>query len=126
MTMSGPCFRTGKDVSGSVQAPAPHASKNVYGEIVSLARKCGSLSSFFSQSLRCIARQFASPYSAIHVRFPTEVVQDDWHLGPTDPRFWKTGVQRFLTDVLAEPRAHAQLLRSKSNKSRVAFLASPA
>ena len=105
--------------------PGSRASTDVSAQIVDLARSSVSQSAFFTQTLRCVARFFTSPYAAVHVRFASEVVQDDWHLGATDPQFWKPGLQRFLTDVLAEPRAHAQLLHSKSKKVKVAFLASP-
>lgn len=110
---------------GKKHDPGGRASTDVSAQIVDLARSSVSQSAFFTQTLRCVARFFDSPYAAVHVRFASEVVQDDWHLGATDPQFWKPGLQRFLTDVLAEPRAHAQLLHSKSKNVKVAFLASP-
>lgn len=52
-------------------------------------------------------------------------MQDDWHQGPTDPRFWKPGLQQFLTESLAEARSRAKLLLAKTDGTKVAFLSSP-
>ena len=36
-------------------------------------------------AFRAVARAFASPYAALYVRHAAQVIQDDWHTGPTDP-----------------------------------------
>lgn len=110
------------------QKPAPRRttpSTEPYVEISALARKCTTRARFFSEVLRCLTRTFASPYAALHVRFASEVVQDDWHQGSTDPRFWKPGVQQFLTESLAEARSRAKLLLAKTDGTKVAFFSSP-
>lgn len=98
---------------------------NPYGEIVSLAREAGSKREFIGKVLRCITRTFKSPYAAVYVRYGSEVVEDDYHIGRTDPKFWKTSLQAFLTESLSEVRPWAKLLKSKSGNTKVAFLSAP-
>ncbi len=100
-------------------------SAEPYVEISALAKKCSTRARFFSEVLRCLTRTFASPYAAVHVRFASEVMHDDWHQGPTDPQFWKPGLQQFLTESLAEARSRAKLLLAKTDGTKVAFLCSP-
>jgi multidrug resistance efflux pump len=78
-----------------------------------------------SEAARCVIRAFASPYGAVHVRYGSEVIQDEHHSGPTDPQFWKESLQQFLTESLTEVRSRAKLLQSKSGDARVAFLSAP-
>ncbi len=96
-----------------------------YAEIVQLARQGVSQHQFLTQSLRYLAKYFSSPYAAIHVRYGAEVIHDDWHTGPNDPKFWKSSVQQFLTESLGEPKARAKLLRAKSGGGQVAFASAP-
>ncbi len=98
---------------------------DVYGKIVALARSGGSRHRFFSKALACIARSYASPYAAVHVRYASEVFQDDCHTGPTDPQFWKASLQRFLTESLIENKVRAKLLKAKSGDTKVAFMSTP-
>ncbi len=93
-----------------------------YAEIVSLARKSVSPIQFLQSCLKVIAKHFVCPYAAMHVRYASEVIQDDWHAGPTDPKFWKNSLQQFLTESLAEPTSRAKLLKSKTGATKVAFL----
>ncbi|MCH7632926.1 MAG: efflux RND transporter periplasmic adaptor subunit, partial [Planctomycetes bacterium] len=96
-----------------------------YAQIVDLARRSTSRSRFMGDVMRCAARCFSSPYAAIHLRYAAEVVQDDWHTGSTDPRFWKSGLQEFLTESLTQPRSRAKLLRSRTGRTTAAFLSTP-
>ncbi len=96
-----------------------------YAEIPRLARSTVSRGRYFSQSLQCVVRAFGSPYGAIYVRYGAEVIQDDAHSGPTDPRFWKDSLQQFLTESLTEARPQARLLQAKGGSARVAFLSAP-
>ena len=106
-------------------ASAADSPPDPFAEILALARKNASPASFLTNVMRCLARYFASPYTAIHVRYASEVVQDDWHTGPTDPQFWKTGLQQYLTEALAEPSSRARLLQAKTGAAKVAFLSTP-
>lgn len=98
---------------------SPHA------RIVALMQGDLSKHRFLSGALRIVAEHFRSPYAALHIRFSSEVHQDDWHMGSGDPAFWKCAVQEFLTDSLAYDCPHAKLLKSKSETARVALVSSP-
>ena len=96
-----------------------------YARIVNLARSTTSRARLLTETVRCIVSAFASPYGAIHVRYASEIIQDDSHTGPTDPAFWKPSLQQFLTESLAEGRSRARLLKAKSGDTKVAFLSAP-
>ncbi len=117
--MSPPVNYTQSEASRS---PAKNSHADPYGDIAQLAQVSASRARFFADLVRVVVRTFASPYGALHVRYGAEVVQDDAHTGPTDPRFWKNSVQGFLTESLTEARPRAKLLQSKSGDAKVAFL----
>ncbi len=96
-----------------------------FADIIALARSVTSRTRLHRESLNVIVRHFQSPYGAIHVRYAAEVIQDDAHSGPGDPNFWKSAVQQFLTESLADGRSSARLLKSRSGDARVALLAAP-
>lgn len=96
-----------------------------FTEILAIARTRPSITKFFGETLRCLARLFNSPYAAIHLRYAAQVVQDDCHFGPSDPNFWKNHVQQFLTESMTEPRSRARLLKSRTGSAKVAFLSAP-
>lgn len=98
---------------------------DAYAAIVAAARDAGSLPAFYEAALRVIGRRFACPYAAVYVRLRSEVVQSDFHCGPTDPGFWKPAVQTFLTESLAEPRSRAKLLAARNAELRIALLSTP-
>lgn len=99
--------------------------QSLFTDLIGLARASTTPSQFLKDAFRSIASSFTSPYAAIHVRFASEVLQDDCHFGSTDPGFWRAALQGFLTDSLAEPRARARLLRDKAAALDVAFLTAP-
>lgn len=101
------------------------ARADAFADILKLAREGASKQRFLANAFRRIADSFRSPYAAIHVRYASEVLQEEWHAGPTDPNFWKDSLQQFLTESLAEPRSRAKLLRAKSGSTKVAFLSTP-
>ncbi|MCO6435856.1 MAG: HlyD family efflux transporter periplasmic adaptor subunit [Phycisphaerae bacterium] len=98
---------------------------DVYADIVRIARTGTSQAQFLRAAFRLIAQHFASPYAALHVRYASEVIQDDWHTGPTDPGFWKPSLQQFLTESLSEPLSRARLLQARTGSAKVAFLSAP-
>ncbi len=102
--------------------PTPTAA---FGEIFHIARNVTTRQRFMVEVLRCVVRSFSSPFGAIHVRYASEVVQDEAHSGPTDPRFWKSSLQQFLTESLTEPRPWAKLLKARNGTAKVAFLSAP-
>lgn len=101
------------------------SSADAFGEIFRISRTAGSRQRFMGETLRAIVRALASPYGAIHVRYASEVVQEEAHSGPGDPKFWKASLQRFLTESLTEPRPWAKLLKARNGTAKVAFLSAP-
>lgn len=96
-----------------------------YAKIVSEARSSSSPAQFMQKVLRCTTEFFASPYATLYIRYPSEVLQDEHHVGPTDPKFWKAGLQDFVTDSLGQRRARAKTLKSKAGDTKVAFICAP-
>lgn len=103
----------------------PAGASDPFAEILTLARKCPSRVRYYREALGVLVRSVRSPYGALHVRYHSEVVQEDAHSGPNDPNFWKSTLQDFLTESLAEGRARARLLKSKSGDAKVALLSAP-
>jgi len=103
----------------------PDRDTDVYGRILDVARQTHSRADFLTWLLREIGDHFQSPYAAIHVRFASELLQDDWHSGPSNPGFWKAQVQAFLTDSLAESRPRTKLLKARNGSTQAAYLAVP-
>lgn len=118
-----------KPSSGGTQATESVARTaspaDAFAEIFRLAKSVSSRQRFMADMLRCVVRAYSSPYGAIHIRYAAEVIQDDAHSGPTDPKFWKPSVQRFLTESLTEPRPWAKLLEARNGTAKVAFLSAP-
>jgi multidrug efflux pump subunit AcrA (membrane-fusion protein) len=110
---------------GGAGSATPVSFSEVLADIVAQARQSASAGQFLRSALTCIARYFASPYGAIYVRYASEVFQEEHHVGPTDPRFWRESVQSFLTDSLGEPRPRAKLLRARTGKAKLAYLSAP-
>ncbi|MDO8630844.1 MAG: HlyD family efflux transporter periplasmic adaptor subunit [Phycisphaerales bacterium] len=104
---------------------SPPSPADAFAEIFRLAKNVPSRQRFMTDVLRCVVRAYSSPYGAIHIRYASEVVQDETHAGPTDPKFWKSGIQQFLTQSLIEPRPWAKLLKARNGTARVAFISAP-
>lgn len=115
----------GGDAEPGTVANTVTRTQDPYTQIIALARSASTKHRFLADALRCIARAYASPYAALHVRFSSQVFQDDCHFGASDPAFWKPGVQQFLTESLAEPKLRAKLMRARTGPAKVAFLSAP-
>lgn len=97
----------------------------MFDRLAALASRGGSRSTYFADVLKCLASEFGSPYAALHARFAAEVVQEDCHTGPTDPKFWRSSVQRFLTESLGAIEGKTKLLKAKSGDTIMAFIFAP-
>ncbi len=117
-----PAVSSSGDAALALEPPAP---VDAYTEIGALVEATTSHTRLLADALKSIARQFGSPYAAIHVRYASEVLQDDWHTGPTDPQFWKHSLQEFLTESLATTMPRAKLLQAKTGSTKAAFLSAP-
>ena len=124
---------TNASVAGSIapthdpaqQPKANDRARSPYVDILTLARESTSKVSFMRKVLRQVTQFFASPYAAVNIRYASEAFQDDFHVGPTDPNFWKTSLQAFLTDSLGVRHAKSKVLRAKSGDTKVAFISAP-
>lgn len=106
-------------------APPRTGFSDAFAELVAQARQSASAGQLLRAALQSIARSFASPYGALYVRYSSEVIQEEYHGGPTDPGFWRESVQSFLTDSLGEPRPRAKLLRARTGRTKLAYLSAP-
>lgn len=105
--------------TGASAPPMPYAA------LVRLAAEADSRFSYFSRAMRLIAQTCASPYAAIYVRLPSEVIQDDCHFGASDPAFWKKPVQQFLLETLSAGRTQARLYTAAQGRIRLGLIAVP-
>lgn len=122
---SDPASNAGGAAGRGAPAATGISFSETFAELVACARESASAGHFLRAALQSIAKYFASPYGALYVRYSSEVFQEEYHGGPTDPRFWSESVQSFLTDSLGEPRPRAKLLRSRTGKAKLAYLSAP-
>lgn len=115
------------DRNQATSSPAPSAvlEESPFTRIVEAARRVPSLPQFYHDVLVAIAQSFQSPYAALYVRLPSEVVEHDWHGGGADPAFWRATVDEFLTESLTESRARARLLTGDNAALRVGVVSVP-
>lgn len=106
-------------------AAGESTAPNPYADIVALSREMGSKPQFMAKVLRYATQFFKSPYAALHVRYASEVIEDDYHSGTADPKFWKSSLQNFLTGSLGANRPRAKLLKAKTGDTKVAFISVP-
>jgi hypothetical protein len=109
----------------SDKAAFADAGTDCYREVVSSARRAPSINAYFSSVLRAVVGALGSPYAAIYVRLPSEVIQDDAHSGSTDPDFWRPKVQGFLTESLTQRGTRARVLKARQSGEKIAFIAAP-
>lgn len=98
---------------------------NAYVDLIALAHAASTAGAFYGRALRVLGEAFASPLAACYIRLPAQEIKEEFHSGPTDPKFWRAAVQKQLTLTLAEGRASAQLLSAKGADLRIALLAAP-
>ena len=103
----------------------PLAPATLYGEVAALALECASRPEYFSRVLKLLAQTFASPFAAIYVRANTEVFEDHWHQGATDPKFWRPVVQDALTAVLSSREPSARLLSARQSSLTLGLITVP-
>lgn len=103
----------------------PARAGDPFAEIITAARKCSGRTRLYREALGIVVRSMRSPYGALHIRHHSEVMQEDAHSGPGDPKFWKSTLQEFLTESLAEGQPRARLLKSRTGEAKVALLSAP-
>ncbi|MBI5864270.1 MAG: HlyD family efflux transporter periplasmic adaptor subunit [Planctomycetes bacterium] len=98
--------------------------RRVFATLLDLAAAPRSRQEFFRKALAAVGQCFSSPCAALHVRLATETIDEEFHSGPTDPRFWRQTVQDVLTETLADGRARARLLCARNSDLRMALVSS--
>jgi len=121
---------TGKIANNDCTNNLDHANwSRAYEDITELSRSVSSRSVFYKKVLSCVARPFACPYAQIYVHMSTEVVENYWHMGATDPEFWRPAVSRLLNESLSGNRSNLRIFNRKhtidSKEVLIALIAAP-
>lgn len=111
-------------ITTTAEAP-PIARATLYREVASLASECESRQEYFSRVMKLLAVTFTSPFAAIYVRSNTEIFEDHWHQGTTDPAFWKPVMQDAITAVLSSGQHSARLLSAHRSSLTLGLIAVP-
>jgi len=105
--------------------PKSGGASSAHARIVRLAADASSKQAFYSRALKCIAHAFKSPYAVVYVRSASDIVEDEYHSGPTDPKFWQASVQEFLTGAMAAAEPRARLLSVDKASLQLGLIAIP-
>ncbi len=105
--------------------PRPSDARPPIAEILQLAQKAPSVHVFLKRALETVAAAFGSPFAVIYARSGAAVVQEETHAGPSDPGFWRPGVERFLTESMTASKPRARVLSAAGAKLQVTLLAAP-
>lgn len=106
-------------------SPTPQTTSSLHADIAALASESASIHAFYSQALERIATSYNCPYAAVYTRVCSEVVERQYHSGPTDPNFWKPAVQDFLTSVITTAQPRARVLSAKNSTLQLGLIAVP-
>ncbi|MEM8758342.1 MAG: HlyD family efflux transporter periplasmic adaptor subunit [Planctomycetota bacterium] len=87
-----------------------------------LTEETRSPASYYKRASAEIVRAFRSPYGAVSVRIGAEVIEDYWHQGSTDPRFWKKPIEELLNESLEHGRPVARRFTSRDARFHIALL----
>ncbi len=98
---------------------------SAYVNIVRLATTAPSKPAFYSQALAHAAGAFESPFAVLYLRSSAEVIEDEYHDGPSDPGFWRPPVQDFMTEAIASGHSRARLLSAKDSSVQLGLIATP-
>ncbi|MDX2199877.1 MAG: HlyD family efflux transporter periplasmic adaptor subunit [Phycisphaerae bacterium] len=90
-----------------------------------LARKSPTPAVAWNHALRIVSERFSSQYATVFVRLGVDTIEDETHIGPTDPAFWREAVREFQTLALADGAARARMLSARGAALRVALLSAP-
>ncbi|GAB5495477.1 MAG: hypothetical protein Phyf2KO_05570 [Phycisphaerales bacterium] len=108
------------------QAEQPIRVQGVVGKISSLisalSLRSESPSMFYKHAAAAIVQGFRSPYGTISVRFGSEIVEDYWHTGSTDPSFWKKPVEDLLNTSLQEAKPIARRFSARDASFQIALI----
>ncbi|MEM9661484.1 MAG: HlyD family efflux transporter periplasmic adaptor subunit [Planctomycetota bacterium] len=106
----------------ATRAPVGGIGRDVSLEIARLAADAESGSMFVKQACGAVVKAFRSPYGAVSVRLGSTIVEDAWHTGSTDPRFWEKPVQELLNESLQTAQPIARQFSSKGARFRIGLV----
>ncbi|MBP7933557.1 MAG: HlyD family efflux transporter periplasmic adaptor subunit [Phycisphaerae bacterium] len=104
---------------------AKAARSNLHETILAIAADCVSRQAFFSEALKCIARETESPFAAISIQFASDIIEDQQHTGNTDPNFWRPMVEDYLTIAIGSGQPQAKLLSARHSSLQLGLIAVP-
>lgn len=89
------------------------------------AHRSKTRAEYFTHGLAIIGRTFQSPYACLYVQADSQLIQQHHHSGATDPGFWKSAVERYLTEGLDAGKPRARLLSARKAPLKIALLYAP-
>lgn len=94
--------------------------------IASLAATVGiTRAQLAALALEELATQFQSPFAAVELQFPTEVVNEECSEGSSNPDFWRPQISDALTESMADEVARARLFEHKEREVQIALVQVP-
>ncbi len=102
-----------------------HGEPDAFSRIRDLAQHSTSRRDFYRHLLDALAPALSSPFALIYVRLSSEVVQEEYHFGPTDPGFWRPPLHAFLTESLAAEKPRARVLSARQAVLKIALISAP-
>jgi hypothetical protein len=110
--------------TGAMEQPCAGGSamREFARTVAALAGQTASGSAYLKAAFAEMVRLFRSPYGAVSVRLGPEVIEDAWHTGATDPRFWQGPVGEVLTESLHTGRSQARRFSSRDAQFQIAMV----
>ncbi len=77
------------------------------------------------EAVRCAGTEFNAVFGLVKATWRGAALDDYFHSGPIDPKFWKEPASRVLAQAIAQGQSVEQRFRSKSGDLRLAIVAAP-
>lgn len=105
--------------------PAIGAQGTPFARIMMLAQAAATPEEYYRALLGILGEVMGSPFARLSVRLCAETFSEEWHTGPTDPRFWRDAVDRFLVEALTAGQTCARVYSARDARLPVGLLAVP-
>lgn len=115
MSVEEPQIESGVEEAGSI-------GRELSAHIARLAAVAESGPVFVKQACNAIVTAFRSPYGAVSLRLGSTIVEDSWHTGSTDPKFWKRPVEELLNESLQTAQPIARQFSSRDARFRIGLV----
>ena len=109
----------------TLPAAATIENDSVLSTLASLAEASASRHDFLRSALEHTARTFGSPFATVYAQYPSEVVREEFHTGPSDPAFWRDAVTEFLTNTLSDGQSRIRLFGARDASLQIGVMAAP-